>query len=131
MKNLIEQNFLNNKVEVFIINLKRDQQKKNKMIKMLKNFSFNFFFVEAIDGLKKKEISEEGYCDLKRRLFLGRSLLDKELAIMESHVKAIKLFSMSKSDYGLILEDDILIPEIFEQILNKIIALDYDFDLIR
>jgi len=113
----------------YVLNLKKDIEKKRKIKKNLSKFSFNNCFVNSIDG--SENINSKNYNDSLRRLFLGRSLLNKEIAIMETHKKALNKIIHSKVPYNLILEDDVEIPLHFEKILKKILSVEYKWDLIR
>lgn len=118
-------------LKVYVINLPREQIKKKRIKKLLEKFNFNFTFFKAVDGEKENLNYINGYNDLKRKLFFGRSLLKKELGIFESHRKIINEIVEKKIKYGLIFEDDITLHSSFENILKKILNLDYSWDLIR
>lgn len=117
--------------QVYVINLKKDIIKKQKIANILESFKLNHLFIDAIDANKKNHLNLDGYNVTKRKLFLGRELIDKEIAITNSHIKALNTFLKSKLKYGLILEDDIEIPLIFVSVLRKITSINYEWDVIR
>lgn len=119
------------RIKAYLINLKRDCSKRQKMISILNNLKINFSIIDAVDATEKNHLNFDGYNIIKRKLFLGRELIDKEIAIMNSHVKAINTFLNSREKFGLFLEDDIEIPFIFVDILKKISLIQYKWDVIR
>ena len=120
-----------NTLKVFVINLHDDTYKRERMKKILLNFSFNYDFFEAFDGRKSDIKSFEGYNDFKRKLFLGRSLFPSELGALESNRLIYKKMVEENIEMALILEDDIFIDNNFEKYLKKILQIDYNWELIR
>jgi len=118
-------------MKVFVINLRADKEKKNRMIKILSKFSFKYNFIEAFDGKKISIKKFYGYNDFKRKLFFGRSLLPKELGILESHKKILQIIVKKNIRQALIFEDDISFNDKFEKYLNLIIKNDYPWELVR
>jgi len=74
------------RIKAYLINLKRDSRKRQKMISILNNLKINFSILDAVDATEKNHLNFDGYNIIKRKLFLGRELIDKEIAIMNSHV---------------------------------------------
>ena len=124
-------NSLQKHLKIFVINLPEDQQKKNRIKKLLSKFKFNYEFFKAVNGKDKKINSFLGYSDKKRRLFFGRSLLPKELGIFESHKLIYQKIIKNKINHALIFEDDVCFDKNFKYFLFKILDLDYQWDLIR
>jgi len=118
-------------LKVFVINLVDDTNKRERIRKILSNFSFEYKFFEACDGRRKKQSFFKGYNDLKRKLFFGRSLLPKELGIFESHKNILQNIIKNNYKYALIFEDDISINYNFEKYLVKILSIKYEWELIR
>lgn len=115
------------KYKVFVINLKKDIDRKSQMKKKLSKFNFKVIFFNAITGDYRKN----EYSELKRKLFLGRSLLKSEIGCTESHRAILKEIVKTKLAYAVIFEDDILIKDNFEKVVENLLAIDYKWDLIR
>ncbi|NQW06943.1 MAG: glycosyltransferase family 25 protein [Candidatus Pelagibacter sp.] len=123
----IKKNLLN----VYVINLKKDVYKKQKILKYLKTTMFSYKFIEATDAANLTTKDYKNYNDYLRKLFMGKSLIDKEIAIFNSHLSVLREIVALNLPLALVLEDDVSIPKIFENTLNEIIKINYKWDLIR
>lgn len=87
---------------IYVINLKRREDKKQYIESLFKNYKINnYFFIDAVDG--KKDISH-----LVWEKPTNLNIRDIDIAATISHIKAIqKWISESRSEYALIFEDDI------------------------
>jgi len=115
----------------FVINLPDDIEKKIRLKKQLNKLNLNYFFIDAVDGRNKNIKEFKNYNDKKRKLFFGRSLLPKELAILESHKLIFKQIVKENLDLALILEDDISFDQNFMFYLKKIVNLNYPWEIVR
>lgn len=120
-----------NKLKTFIINLQTDISKKEKITKLLQKTNFNYQFFNAVEADKLNEIHFKGYKNFFRMLCDGKSLNNKEIAIFNSHIYIIKTIVDQSIPHALILEDDCFFPKDFEPVLNKIIKINYQWDVIR
>lgn len=121
----------NNFFPTYIINLRDDKEKKLRLKNLISKFSLNYFFIDAFDGRNKNINEFNSYHDRKRKLFFGRSLLPKELGILESHKLIMNTILKKNIDFALILEDDISFDKNFELYLNKIANLSYPWEIVR
>jgi GR25 family glycosyltransferase involved in LPS biosynthesis/tetratricopeptide (TPR) repeat protein len=105
---------------VYILNLKRRPDRKERMEQQLKDIHFEFF--EAVDG-ETLEPTMEIYNLIKgndygsRRGFVGCAL---------SHINLWKKLLESKSEYFLIFEDDCTLSDTFYQKIKEINFRDYE-----
>lgn len=118
-------------LRVFIINLSDHKEKKIRMKKILKKFDFKYEFFNAFDGRNSSINDYDGYNDLSRKLFLGRSLFPGELGAFESNRLLMKKIINEDIKMALILEDDIKFEADFDEYLSKIIRIDYKWDVVR
>lgn len=118
-------------LNVYVINLKDQKFKREKIKDVLNNFSFNYEFFDAYDGRNSSINDYDGYNDFKRKLFLGRSLLPQELGTFESHRLLLKKIIKEQIQLALIFEDDVEINTEFEKYVSKIIQIKYKWELIR
>ena len=119
------------KLTTYVINLKKDIEKKKKMQVKLADFSFKYTFFDAVYGNDFDYHFFKDYNDYLRKLFLGRSLFKSELGSYESHKKIWQMMIDKKIKIALILEDDIIFEKKFEAIVLKILDLNFDWELIR
>lgn len=120
-----------NKLNTYIINLQSDISKKEKITKLLQKTNFDYQFFNAVEANKLNENHYKGYKNFFRMLCDGKSLNNKEIAIFNSHIQIIKTIVDQSIPHALILEDDCFFPKDFEPVLNKIIKINYEWDVIR
>jgi len=115
------------KHKILIINLNKRKDRKNKILKQLKeNNIYNYDFIEAVDGSKINT-------DLiPLPLGFNRSHLDKiyhkhfnnnEIACIQSHIKALNYAKKHHLEYVIILEDDVILCEDWNDRLSKLFKL--------
>jgi len=127
----------------YIINLKKDKHKLNKFMKNKnhKKFKDDFIVIEAVDGkkLKKEDVSEDevnltygwhdylkvSNVDYIREYKFNKevNLSDSEIGICLSHLKCWRDFHKNSKpgDYALIVEDDVIFCDNFENKLKLIL----------
>jgi glycosyl transferase family 25 len=108
------------KLPIYIINLKRDVQKREHMIKEMSKFDLDYELIEAIDGslLSESEISEV-YDKEKSISSIGRELSRGEIGCALSHRNIYKKMIDDSIKEAVILEDDVELPQDLIAILNK------------
>ena len=95
--------------KVYIINLKKDKNRKKNILNELKKQNLkNYKFISAVNGneLKKKEINS---LISKEKNFINpinTNMSKSEIGCSLSHIKIYKEIVKSDIDYALILEDD-------------------------
>jgi hypothetical protein len=102
MKEGMENNYLDGIDIIYWINLDRSTDRKNRMLKMFSDDSFNNIPIKrfsAVDG--KNENIQEMITSRKRKL------TNPEYGCLLSHLEIINEFSKGDYDVALILEDDI------------------------
>ena len=100
-------------VDVFVINLKRSEERKLRMENLLAPLGLKYTFIEAVDG---RALSSEEIADAQHR---GRGITEKwpqrealtagEIGCALSHLKAYRRIVDENLDYACILEDDLCI----------------------
>ena len=120
-----------NKIPTFIINLKKDTDKKEHMKELCKEFNLKVEFIEAVNG---KELSQEKvdsvYSKDEAIKEIGRELSLGEIGCFLSH----KMIYQRMIDYdieeALILEDDIEFDKNLLLVLNQIKSISDRWELI-
>lgn len=99
-------------MKVYVINLKRRLDRKEKIKSQFENFSFtNYEFIEAVDGSSQSEEFIESVYDKNTSKNIVRELTRSEIGCALSHIKAYDLILKSKEQGALIIEDDITITK--------------------
>lgn len=98
---------IKNDIPIYVISLADDVARREQLRKQFPLNYDSFQFIEAIDfrGKRKEEISDK-YKECKHNR--KRPLTPTEVACSLSHQKAIEKFLLSKKDWCLILEDDVI-----------------------
>ena len=126
IKNMLEYDLESNtKIswdKIYIINLERREDRKEKMIEELKKENIkNYEFIKAIDGQDKKIINK--FEKIKEKTNIINS---GHFACLLSHIKAIKLAKKNNLNSVLILEDDVLFENNFMKKIKHIKINSYD-----
>ena len=112
----------NKNTPIFIINLKKDIEKKQHMQKLCQKYNLEVEFIEAVYG---KELSQEAidaiYSEQNSIKEIGRSLSSGELGCLLSHRTIYQRMISENIPEAIILEDDI---EFNEKFINFLIIKD-------
>lgn len=115
-------------MKIFIINLKRSQDRKNFMKEQIKklNSEFEFIFFEAIDSKNNEHLRfKKHFHDLFAIFYSGTKLTESELACYASHFllwqKCVEL-----NEAIIILEDDVIFDLDFAKNVDLICKSDFE-----
>jgi GR25 family glycosyltransferase involved in LPS biosynthesis len=125
---------LNGIDKIFYINLDRSKKRNNKMINLLNQLNIDFERFQAVDG-NDIDINNIIFKNnaLHKNFFDFIEMSNKfEVACTLSHLKLLKKILNEKSNYFLVLEDDINFENLryFKYDLKKIIDEAPDFDIL-
>lgn len=106
-------------IRIFVINLKKDTEKKEYMKELCQRYNLHVEFIEAICGsaLSKHEI-DEIYSSDKSIGTLGRELSRGEIGCALSHKYIFERILKEKVEIAMILEDDIFFDKTLVDILK-------------
>jgi len=109
-------------MKIYILNLERDIQKRNKMIEQLKLFNLeNFEFINGCDGRSENDLEEiNNSYDEKMAERLSRKLTKCEIATAISHKRAYKKLINSADNGCIIMEDDAIITQDMVKFINEL-----------
>jgi len=119
-------------MKVFVINLKQDDFKRDRAIKILNKLNVDFTIIEAIDG----SLLELDYLNSLNATFIekyrGFKLKNAEVGVYLSHLEIYKQICSNNIEYACILEDDFYIKDSFKEIVSAefISKLKPSFDII-
>ncbi|MBM3208322.1 MAG: glycosyltransferase family 25 protein [Chlamydiae bacterium] len=122
-----KQEKVQNNIPIFIINLKRRQDRKDAISKALRHCGVeNFEFITAVDGNEK--FDKSCYDDEKARL-IHRRLTDQEIACALSHQIVYKKMVKEQIPRAIILEDDAIPTKHLNPFLKNIDRFNLNPDL--
>ena len=120
-----------NNIPIFIINLKKDNARKEHMKDLCQRFNLEAEFIEAVNGkeLSQEEIDsiyskDEAICEIGRELSLG------EIGCFLSHKMIYQRMIDDNIEEALVLEDDIEFDKDLLLILNQIKTINDKWELI-
>lgn len=104
-------------MKVFIINLQKSTKKRLLMKSQMDGLGISDYeFVEAVDG----ESLSNSFIEKNVYDYPANSLTKGEIGCALSHLKAYKMMLDQGVDCGVILEDDVIIPQDFKSFLKNI-----------
>lgn len=121
---------LQNNIKIFIINLKKDTEKKEYMQKLCIKYNIHAEFIEAVEGVS---LSEKGiskiYSEKKSIDTIGRELSRGEIGCALSHKSIYEKIVNKDIEVALILEDDIFFDRKLLDILDLKDSIEDKWDL--
>jgi glycosyl transferase, family 25 len=106
---------------VFVINLDNSTDRLAHAKDRLDVAGLHFTRIPAFDG-RGKDVSAIPEYDRKATLaWFGRELMGGEIGCYLSHLRAIDAFLATTSDYGVVFEDDIDLPDGASDILSEVV----------
>mgnify|MGYP001242697076 FL=1 len=115
---------MTNKFKIFIVNLKKDKNRKQSILNELKKQHLeNFEIIEAFDGynIKKNRLNLLTSKDEKFLNPNNTNMNSQEICCALSHIKIYKKIIKYNLEYALILEDDAVFVDNFSNNLKKFI----------
>ena len=104
--------------KIFLINLDRSSDRLERFSKRATELSITCTRISAVDAekLSESEMSSSGRGGYFRGLVRG------EIACYKSHIKALRTFLESEVEYGVILEDDAVLSQDFNELIAALIG---------
>jgi len=114
---------------VFVINLDRDRDRLNRMVREAQRVGISFERFVAIDGNRMD-------ADLRDQFYLGADPYEKaftpgEIGCYASHLRIHRLLEDRAGEYALILEDDVHLDDDLVPTIEAAVARAGDWDVIR
>ncbi len=110
--------------------MKHAQKRRENIEKFIRTTSFDYEFIEAING-KELKVPHIHYSEKKYRLAHGKKTNLSELGCYFSHIEVMKRFLETNYTHALILEDDIVFDSTFETLVNELLNHHKRYDLVR
>lgn len=116
---------------VFVISLKGETTRREKMTLKLDALGLPFSFFDAVDGRQFNVRSLPDYRGLTRRLWFGKDLTGGEMGCIRSHRAIFEKIVTEKIPAALVLEDDAILKDDFPKILQSLLSHDYPWQMVR
>ncbi|ELU2843165.1 TPA: glycosyltransferase family 25 protein, partial [Escherichia coli] len=100
---------------IYIVSLKRDIERRNKINDVFHRLNINFDFFDAIDA---KDPQNKEIIDKMRLSGVGAEMTDGEIACTLSHQLIYKDMIDKNIEWAVILEDDVIVNEKFKKFLQ-------------
>jgi glycosyl transferase family 25 len=115
------------------INLERDTERRARFEAQSAGLPGDVILLEAIDGRVLDAVGAEGlgYDRRARRIAHDKELTDNEIACAGSHRKALTTFLASPHEFGVILEDDVVLEADFGEKLMEVITRTHGWDAVK
>jgi len=120
-----------NNIPIFIVNLKKDSEKKEHMKKLCKQYALDCQFTDAVDGKKldQNELSEV-YDSKRAQKEYGRKLSPGEIGCTLSHKEIYRKMVNEQIAQALIFEDDITFDDRIHDALSSISNFPIDWECV-
>lgn len=118
-------------ITVFVVNLEKDIEKKEHMLKLCKAFSLNCHFIDAVYGksLSEEEIGKH-YAKEMATKYLGRGLSRGEIGCLLSHKHIYQIMIDEEIEQALILEDDCEFSDDIEKVFDHMDLFPNNWELV-
>lgn len=104
-----------------VINLPSAKDRRDAMLAQSERFGVDMQIISAISGNDlPPDDSTTGYDRAARERYYTKHLIPNEVACVMSHRKAIKTFLDSPAEYAVIMEDDALLAEHFNEGIREL-----------
>lgn len=100
-------------MEILVINLEKDTERRKKIESQLSYNRLNYKIIKGVDGSNTKVENVTEMCKL--------ICTDSMIGIMASHIKCWQYVADNDLEYAVILEDDAVLSENFEENVNILI----------
>ncbi|AGH74267.1 glycosyltransferase family 25 protein [Edwardsiella piscicida] len=103
-------------MKVFIINLKRDLQKKHEIISECSRLNINHEIIEAVSGIDLSAAEVDRLIDKDAQIYLTKG----EIGCSLSHLRIYQKIISEALPYALILEDDAILHDDLNEVIQAI-----------
>ena len=117
-------------LRTFVINLRDATKRWTHMKEALDKVDLGYTRIDAVLGKNLEEPIDE-FNERRFNVLTGKHKNYGEIGCYLSHIKALKEFLESGSDYALILEDDVNLPDHLPELITEAITHSQHWDLLR
>ena len=117
-------------LQTYVINLRDASERWTHMKETLDHVGLDYTRIDAVLGKDLEEPIVE-FNERRFNILTGKHKNYGEIGCYLSHIKALTEFLKSDSDYALILEDDVNLPDHLPKLIDEAIAHSQHWDLLR
>jgi len=117
-------------LQTYVINLRDASERWTHMKETLDHVGLDYTRIDAVLGKDLEEPIVE-FNERRFNILTGKHKNYGEIGCYLSHIKALTEFLKSDSDYALILEDDVNLPDHLPKLIDEAIAHGQHWDLLR
>ena len=117
-------------LQTFVINLRDATERWKHMKEALDHVGLAYNRIDAVVG-KDLELPNRNFNERRFNILTGKHKSYGEIGCYLSHIKALKVFLKSSSNYALILEDDVNLPNHLLKLVDEAITHSKYWDLLR
>ena len=117
--------------KIYVINMKSSTERRAKIAARLDALGLPYTFFDAVRGADLDYKNAPYYDRQKRLRYFGRDLLPGEIGCLLSHRGVYQQMLIDNVEVALVLEDDVTLSDDFKEILERIMAHDKKWDLLR
>ena len=118
--------------KIFVINLNESTERLERLKSEFERIGLDFERIPAVDGrkLSENQILKHYSPELNRKKYFV-PLSKTEMGVYMSHLKACEKIISDNLDFGIILEDDIVLKDGFQIVPQVLSSLKYKWDYIK
>jgi glycosyl transferase family 25 len=116
---------------VFVINMAKDESRREIMASRLDRTGVGYEFFPAVDGRGFDLSKTPAYDGAKRRRYFGRDMIPGEVGCLLSHRAVYEKMAAENIPYAVVLEDDVIFEADFKEALQALLATKIKWDVIR
>ena len=109
------------KIIYLALNLPASQERRDNLKIQAEKFGIDIKLIEAVSGATLTEEQKSMYRPTTRALMYPTQLRPNEQAYLHSYRKALQTFLDSPAEYGVIMDDDVVLHDIFPAGLSYIL----------
>jgi glycosyl transferase family 25 len=118
-------------INCFVINLKESKERWERVSQSFSSISgINLIRVDAIDG-SLLDFPHKDYAENSYMMFHGKKTNPREVGCYFSHIKTLRMFLETDSQYALICEDDVSVSNHLVEVLEEAVRYRSVWDLLR
>jgi glycosyl transferase, family 25 len=125
----INMSYVMENLQALVISLEHSKERQKKVENEMRKTALKWRFLNACDG-ERLDFSLVSYDAQKVKKLLGFELTRKEVGCYLSHMNCWHA-CIEANENVLVFEDDFVVQENFDEVLQKLMSMDFSWDIIR
>lgn len=120
-----------NTIPIYVINLKKEKEKRSRMLELCRQHSLDCQFVDAVYGCDlADDYINQVYSKEESIRIYGQELTKNEIGCALSHMSIYERMINNNINRSIIFEDDICIDDDFKLVMNYLHRIPENFDIV-